>query len=107
MIATTVAEGQSTARGLKGEGVQLIHMEGPSGKLDMVELMRELARRDISSLLLEGGSGINAAALDAGVVNRVVFFLAPKIIGGRDAVSSVGDGLRPSCSPAARARGWA
>lgn len=90
LIATAVAEGRSTARGLKGQGVQLIHMRGSSGKLDMVDLMRELGRRDISSLLLEGGSGINAAALDAGVVNRVVFFLAPKIIGGRDAVPCVG-----------------
>jgi len=90
LIATTVGEGHRTSRELESEGVQLIHMKGTSGKLDMKELMQELARRDISSLLLEGGSGINAAALNAGVVNRVVFFVAPKIIGGRDAISSVG-----------------
>ncbi|HZC67735.1 MAG TPA: dihydrofolate reductase family protein, partial [Nitrospirales bacterium] len=41
-------------------------------------------------LLIEGGAAVNASALREGVVDRVLFFLAPKILGGRDALSAVG-----------------
>lgn len=54
----------------------------PSGHLDLAWLMAELGRRDLSGVLLEGGGGLNASALAQGVVDKLVYFVAPKLIGG-------------------------
>ena len=64
------------------------------GKLDMSRLMRRLASMGVMSLMLEGGSSLNAHALEDGIVDKVMFFIAPKIIGGRDSYPAVGG--RPS-----------
>jgi len=59
------------------------------GGLDMRLLMRELAAREVTSVLIEGGGTTLASAFNAGVVDKVMFFVAPKIVGGRDAVTAV------------------
>ena len=41
-------------------------------------------------MLVEGGGGIAGAFIDAGMVNKVTFFVAPVIIGGREALTAVG-----------------
>lgn len=62
--------------------------------LDMVALMHELGRRGMMSVLIEGGGTTHATAFEAGVVDKVMFFIAPKIVGGRDAVTAVeGEGV--------------
>jgi diaminohydroxyphosphoribosylaminopyrimidine deaminase / 5-amino-6-(5-phosphoribosylamino)uracil reductase len=62
------------------------------GGLDMEFLMRELAHRDVMTILIEGGGTTLASAFESGIVDKVMFFVAPKIIGGKEAVSAV-DGL--------------
>ena len=52
--------------------------------------MVKLGEMGIDSLLLEGGSTLNAAFLDAGCVDEIYAFIAPKIIGGQDSKSPVG-----------------
>ncbi len=60
----------------------------------MGHLMHELAEREITSVLIEGGGTTHASAFNAGIVDKVLFFIAPKIIGGHDAVSAVeGEGV--------------
>ena len=54
--------------------------------------MRELARRDVMTVLIEGGGTTLASAFESGIVDKVMFFVAPKIIGGKEAVSAV-DGV--------------
>jgi len=61
---------------------------GPGG-VDMLCLMQELGRREITSVLIEGGGSTLASAFEAGIVDKVMFFIAPKIIGGRRAISAV------------------
>jgi diaminohydroxyphosphoribosylaminopyrimidine deaminase / 5-amino-6-(5-phosphoribosylamino)uracil reductase len=68
---------------------EVLHMPSGNGGVDMVALMRELGRREISSVLLEGGGTTHASAFEAGIVDKVLFFVAPKIIGGREAVTPV------------------
>lgn len=72
---------------------EVLHIPpGPSG-LDLRCLMHELAAREITSVLIEGGGTTHASAFEAGVVDKVLFFIAPKIVGGRDAITAVeGDG---------------
>jgi len=53
-------------------------------------LMEELARLGMINIIIEGGSTVNAYALRSGMVDKVLFFLAPKILGGDDSRGSVG-----------------
>ena len=68
-------------------------MELPSkdGKVILTELLDFLAQRDLTSVLVEGGSEIHAGFLQAGLVDKVYAIIAPKIIGGSTAKSPVGD----------------
>lgn len=56
------------------------------GTLDLRAVMRELGKRNIMSVLVEGGGRVAASALASGVVDRINFFYAPKILGGDDGV---------------------
>lgn len=58
------------------------------------EQLRKLGERHITALLLEGGGQLASAALHAGIVNKLIFFVAPKILGGQNSRSVVG-GLSP------------
>lgn len=57
--------------------------------VDLVFLLKELAKREISSVLVEAGGGLTGAFFDNCFVDRVLFFIAPKIIGGQNAISSI------------------
>src|SRR5205823_5225693 len=57
-------------------------LPAPGGRVDLGALLRALAERDVLALLVEGGAEIAASLLDAGLVDRVEFLVAPKIIGG-------------------------
>jgi diaminohydroxyphosphoribosylaminopyrimidine deaminase/5-amino-6-(5-phosphoribosylamino)uracil reductase len=59
-------------------------------ELDLSNLMVRLAEMGITSILIEGGSSLNAHALEDGIVDKVLFFIAPKIIGGRKSYPAVG-----------------
>lgn len=66
---------------------------GPDG-LELILLMRELGTRGITSVLIEGGGTTHGSAFAAGVVDKVLFFIAPKIIGGHEAITPVeGEGV--------------
>ena len=53
-----------------------------AGHLDLTELMIKLGEENIDSILLEGGGILNWSALQAGIVNRVQTYIAPKLFGG-------------------------
>jgi diaminohydroxyphosphoribosylaminopyrimidine deaminase/5-amino-6-(5-phosphoribosylamino)uracil reductase len=57
--------------------------------IDLARLMPVLGKRDITSILLEGGGTLNAAALEAGIVDKLYAFVAPKLIGGVGAPTMV------------------
>lgn len=57
---------------------------------DLGTVLKELGSRAIQSVLVEGGATVAGEFVDAGLVNKVTFFIAPKIVGGPDAPSAVG-----------------
>jgi diaminohydroxyphosphoribosylaminopyrimidine deaminase / 5-amino-6-(5-phosphoribosylamino)uracil reductase len=69
------------ARKLEKAGVQLIQVKRGRNGLDLDRILKELARHDILSVLLEAGPHLNGAALSAGLVNKLVLFYASKIAG--------------------------
>jgi len=83
------------ARAITKLGAELLGLPLISGRIDCRALLRALAARNIASLLIEGGAETSAAALEAGVVHKVLFYYAPKIIGGRTALSGIG-GIGPA-----------
>lgn len=79
---------------LKKMGIDVIETPPMDGKVDLRYLMRKLGYMGIDSILLEGGGTLNFSCLKEGIVDKVVSFISPKIIGGKDAKTSVeGDGV--------------
>ena len=67
----------------------------PDGRIDLCWLLAELGREQVTALLVEGGGEVNASFLLGGFAQRIAFFYAPKILGGRTARKAVaGDGAR-------------
>jgi diaminohydroxyphosphoribosylaminopyrimidine deaminase/5-amino-6-(5-phosphoribosylamino)uracil reductase len=91
LIATTRAASLAKRGQLAKAQVEVLIVERISqGRVSLKALMKELGRRGVVSLLLEGGSTLTASALREKVVDRLLFFLAPKIIGGERAPGVVG-----------------
>lgn len=67
---------------LLARGVELVQVAPDrSGRLPLLAVLRELARRDVVRLLVEGGSQVHGAFLDAGLADRAALFIAPRILG--------------------------
>ena len=75
---------------LKSAGANVLTVQQKKGQVCLAALMRELGRREVTSVLIEGGGEINAAALQTGIVDKLMFFVAPKLIGGKDAPGPIG-----------------
>ncbi len=84
------------ARKLQSTGVELIRVKKGRNGLDLAAVLKELGRRDILSVLLEAGPGLNGAVLAAGFVNKLVLFYAPKIAGSLQVPFVRGGGFDPS-----------
>lgn len=79
------------AERLRAAGVQAVGLPaGPGGGVDLGALLAELGSREVDSVLLEGGPRLMASAFAAGVVDEVVAYLAPKVVGGAGAPGAVG-----------------
>jgi len=90
IIATTEKANREKIKFLSSRGNKILIIKEKNGKVDLESLMKKLGEMEITSVMIEGGSSINASALSCNIVDKVIFFIAPKIIGGTDAISSVG-----------------
>lgn len=70
--------------------VEVLKLPQRNGHLDLQALLEKLATMEITSVLVEGGSEVHGAFIDAGLAERVYAFIAPKIIGGKNAIGPVG-----------------
>ena len=87
---STVDSQQTKIDELKSLNVEVLYCEEKDGHVDINDMMIKLGQKGIDSLLLEGGATLNAAFLEAGCVDEVYAFIAPKIIGGEHSKSPVG-----------------
>ncbi len=67
---------------LRDKGVEILPVAEENGRVDLKDLMKQLGKRKIDGVLLEGGGTLNESALAAGIVKRVQVYVAPKIFGG-------------------------
>ena len=90
MIACIVDDPEKTAA-LTALGAEVCRLPcDGTGHLSLAALMKELADRQISSVISEGGAGINEALVREGLVNHIYAYIAPKLLGGREALSPIG-----------------
>ena len=90
IVATTGSAPASRQSALKRRGVETITCPTVHGRVSLSALLNELGRRGVTSLLLEGGSELNAAMLRARLVQHVRLYLAPMLLGGDDAKGVIG-----------------
>src|ERR1700691_4702341 len=81
IIFTTQSPASPKARALRRAGVEVMRVPAREGRVDLGAVIRELGRRQVLSVLLEAGAELNGAALEAGIVDKMILFYAPKIMG--------------------------
>lgn len=95
IVATTKKASERKIKKLRECGATVLVIKSKAGRVNLKTLMKELGKLDITGVMIEGGSAIASSALLAEIVDRVMFFVAPKIIGGTDSIPSIG-GKSPS-----------
>jgi len=71
-------------------GAEVLTLPQDAGRVALEPLLDELGRRNVISLLVEGGAQTHASFIQKGLVNKVYAYIAPKLVGGRDAPGPVG-----------------
>lgn len=90
LVFTGVQAVEAKVKALRDSGVDV----ATSGTRDLLSILKELTRRSLQSVLIEGGPTLAGSFVDAGLVNKATFFVSPTIIGSRDAPCAVaGDGV--------------
>lgn len=89
VVVTGPAASKTKSGALAGGGAQVWSMPLRDGRVAWLPLLRKLARLDVVSVMIEGGAQLAASALAAKIVDKVIFFYAPKLLGG-DARSMIG-----------------
>jgi diaminohydroxyphosphoribosylaminopyrimidine deaminase/5-amino-6-(5-phosphoribosylamino)uracil reductase len=86
IVATLPGRGEDVRR----QGCEVLELPAANGRPAVVELLRELGRRRMTNVLVEGGAAVLGSFHDAGLIDELHVFVAPKLIGGTAALSPVG-----------------
>lgn len=89
IIAATEDMDEEKLRYLENKGAEIIITDKKAGKVNVVQLMEELGKRGIDSILVEGGGTAAASFVEEGLVDKVAFFIAPVLVGGAAAPTPV------------------
>jgi len=100
LMATTARSSKDRMDDLRGQGATVLVLPGEDGHVSLRECLEELGRQGVTSVLLEGGPTIHASALKAGLVDRVILYMAPRFLGGQDSRSLIGGRSPESLSDA-------
>jgi len=81
VVFTTQSADSPKSRALQRAGVEVARVAPRRGHVDLQAVIRELGKREILNVLLEAGAELNGAALQASIVDKMILFYAPKIMG--------------------------
>ncbi len=82
LVISTSAASADRRKALEAKGVEVVAVDGPDGRTSIAGTIALLAERKYLSLVIEAGSKLNWAALEAGAADKIYFYYAPKILGG-------------------------
>jgi len=88
VLATTAAAPLDKRQALEEKGVEILLLPDREGRVDLAALMAELGERGVCQLLVEGGGTLNYSLLEAGLLDKLMLFIAPLIVGGRESPTS-------------------
>jgi diaminohydroxyphosphoribosylaminopyrimidine deaminase/5-amino-6-(5-phosphoribosylamino)uracil reductase len=101
-VVTTSAASHQRRGVLENLGIQVLTFDGPGGRTDFSAIVQWLAEHRYQSLMIEAGSKVNWSALESGVVDRIYFYYAPKILGGLHSLPVAGGAGRKRRADAIR-----
>lgn len=81
-LIATVTEDQRQIEQLEQAGAEVLVLPAVAGRVSLAALWTELGRRNVQHLLLEGGSTLATAALNEGLIDQLMVFIAPRLVGG-------------------------
>ena len=81
IVYTTRSHESTKARALERAGVDVVRVPARNGRVDLQIVLRDLGNRQVLSVILEAGAELNGAALQAGIVDKMILLYAPRIIG--------------------------
>ena len=90
LVAVTDRAPKRRVERLQKLGVNIVTLKARNGQVPLASLLATLGRLAITSVLIEGGSELNASAIGDELVDRVVFYVAPRLLGGQDAKGVIG-----------------
>ena len=95
IIAVTASAKEEKIIALREAGVEVLIIDADgNNRVDLVKLTEELGNKNICSILVEGGATINFSFIKNKLVDKVYSFIAPKIVGGKEALTPVaGEGI--------------
>ena len=79
-----------TIAALRDKGAEVVLLPGPGGKVDLAALLADLARREVNELHVEAGYKLNGSLVREGLVDEVLVYLAPKLLGQGQGIASFG-----------------
>jgi diaminohydroxyphosphoribosylaminopyrimidine deaminase/5-amino-6-(5-phosphoribosylamino)uracil reductase len=85
IIASTELAPKDKIEKLEKRGVQILILNSKEGRVDLKSCLSKLGEIGMMSLLVEGGSQVNGSFLDEGLVDKLFFFLSPKLMGDHQA----------------------
>ncbi|MBW8056416.1 MAG: bifunctional diaminohydroxyphosphoribosylaminopyrimidine deaminase/5-amino-6-(5-phosphoribosylamino)uracil reductase RibD [candidate division NC10 bacterium] len=85
LVAASPRISPARIRQLRERGVEVLVLPSGEGGVSLPDLIRELGRRDITSVMIEGGGKLATFALQAGIVDKLILMVAPILIGGKKA----------------------
>lgn len=86
ILVTGPKASDAARRAVMDRGAKVLTCACRDDRIDMATLMQTLGDEDIASVLIEGGSRVSGSALRSGIVDKINFFYAPKLLGGNDGV---------------------
>lgn len=90
LIATTSAGSEERKRALEARGVRVQAFDSADARTDLPSIVAWLGENKYLSLMIEAGSRVNWAALESGIVDKIFFYYAPKILGGTQSLPVAG-----------------
>jgi len=106
IVATSEKAENGRIKAIERTGAQVIICPVKDGRVDLSFLMQSVATMGIDSVMIEGGSTISFSALNEGIVDKVIGFVAPKLLGGEAAPAPVGGNGISSMDDAINIRDW-
>ncbi len=89
IIAVTRKAPSAKLKQFRNKGVRVMICPAKDGHVDLKCLLKALAKEEITSILMEGGAHVIGSALKGKLVDKLYIYVAPKIIGDQDALSSI------------------